>query len=266
MMKSKNKTTLVILVGILVVAVIIAALIGYFRNAGAKQGEAVPDAEKADPVAVSALKPEHRDVVAKGKEAATARAADSRRKKPDQQLTSITNNATAYTPEQKIADAMQERLDEDDAGEALKLARKLLKATDREIRSEVVATLGWIGVKALPELSVMLGDEDEQVSDEALEQWLINIDEIEDHKAKAKMLTLAMGLTQNEDTLHSIVMEFSMIPEDIIVRSLVNVIQGQNKPAVNVAREEYELITGETYTTPGAAEKWIRENVEPDDT
>jgi hypothetical protein len=200
----------------------------------------------------------------KGGGAAQARVSDAAREREAGRLAALTNEVP-LTPEQKLAVAMEERLDTGDEQGALELARQLLKAGSSEVRSDVVAALGWIGVKALPELSSMLGDADGDVSEEALQQWMMAVDEIEDDAAKAQMLTLAMGFTRDEDMLQSIAMEFNGLREDVVLRSLQSVIQGQNGPATDVAREEYESITGEAYSTPEALEKYIRENVEPEE-
>ncbi|HOE61797.1 MAG TPA: HEAT repeat domain-containing protein [Kiritimatiellia bacterium] len=259
--------------GVLVLAAGIAAFVQYRRVPGASSGGqtvAVPDAAETAAAGSGARattgKPVRSGSV-RGGGSSLANAAQRTREREAKRLASPSpTNEVPLTPEQKLAATMEERLDNGDERGALELARQLLKAESSEVRSDVVTTLGWIGVKALPELSVMLGDADSEVSEEALQQWIMAIEEIEDPHAKAQMLALAMRSTRDEDTLQSIAMEFNGLPEDVVLRSLQTIIQGQkNGPAVDVAREEYESITGEEYSTPEALEKYILENVEPED-
>lgn len=169
------------------------------------------------------------------------------------------------TADQKMAEAMQERLDSEDENGALALARKLLHAPDADVRSAVVGVLGWIGVKAIPELSVMLGDEDEEVAQEALDQWMTAIDEIEDPVQKGALLAAAMTAIKDQDALEFCVMGFNTLPEAIAIRNLVGVIQSSNAIASEIAREGFEFVAGEAYTTPEAAEKWILDNTDPEE-
>jgi hypothetical protein len=176
---------------------------------------------------------------------------------------SAPTNDAALAKDRADADKMQTLLDDDDQTAALVIARKLMLSKDPEIRSEVVSTFGWIGVKALPELSVMLADESEDVGAEAFQQWKEAIDEVSDEARKAQLLALGMQTMIRQDELEEAVMEFNDLPEDLAVRSLVAVIQSSNPVASEVAREHYEFFTGDAYTTPADAEKWIAENVEP---
>ena len=57
----------------------------------------------------------------------------------------------------------------------------------------------------------------------------------------------------------------SRAPRKISRRRLVDVIEGGKAPkqSVAAAREQYEFLTGDEYTTVEDADKWLTENYEP---
>ena len=171
-------------------------------------------------------------------------------------------NAVIVSADRAAADKMENRLENDDPSAALKIARELMRSEDAEVRSRVVSTLGWIGIRALPELSGMLGDERADVAAEAFQQWKEAVEEVTDDADRASLLVSGMERTPSQDDLESLVMEFNNLPDDLAVRGLVTVIQSSNEIASIVARDHYSFVTGNDYTTPADAEKWITENVE----
>jgi hypothetical protein len=170
-------------------------------------------------------------------------------------------NAVIVSADRAAADKMENRLENDDSSAALKIARELMRSEDAEVRSRVVATLGWIGIRALPELSGMLGDERADVAAEAFQQWKEAVEEVTDDAMKGQLLVAGMQTMTSQDDLEASVMEFNSLPDDVAVRGLVTVIQSSNKIASEVARDHYSFVTGNDYTTPADAEKWISQNV-----
>jgi len=166
-----------------------------------------------------------------------------------------TTNDVKRTEDQVAADLMQERLDDSDAAGALKLARKLMKSKEAAVRSDVVAVLGMIGVKALPELTEMMDDGEADISKEAFQQWMAALDELENENLKQQMLTAKMMALEDIDTLEECVMAFSGMEEAVAINGLLPVIESNNPIASKVAREHYEHITGEPYTTAAAAKQ-----------
>ena len=170
---------------------------------------------------------------------------------------------TALTADQAEAEKMEARLEDDDQTAALAIARTLMRSKDPEVRAQVVAALGWIGIKALPELSKMMADESDAVAADAFQQWKESIGDVADEALKSQILVAGMQSLTGQDQLESCVMEFNDLPDDLAVRGLVTIIQSSNPVASEVARDHYGFVTGGDYTTPADAEKWISENVEP---
>jgi hypothetical protein len=173
--------------------------------------------------------------------------------------------AVARTPDERDADAMRALLDSGDEKAALKIARRLLDSDDVDVRMRVVIVLGWIGLRALPELTQMLADEDDGVASDAFTQWKMAFEEIQEDDAKAELLVAAMGSMRHQEDMESLVMSVDQLKEDLAVAALVGIIQGENKVAGEVAREHYAFVTQSDYTTPEAAAQWIQENVEPEE-
>ena len=174
-------------------------------------------------------------------------------------------NEIVVLEDREEAEKMQDKLDRDDQAAVLVIARKLMRSKDVEVRSSVVDALGWIGIKALPELSALLTDENADLAADAFQRWKEAVDEVADEAIKGQLLVAGMQALTGQDELEACVMEFNSLPDDLAVRGLVTVIQSSNPVASEVARGHYAFVTGDPYTTPAAAEKWIAENVEPDE-
>lgn len=168
----------------------------------------------------------------------------------------------ASSKEMAQVEAARERLDEEDTAGALKLIRGVMKSRDPEIRSEAASMLGWIGVRALGELSEMLSDEEDEVARKAFDEWQCALEEIEDDAVKANLLTVGMMAMNDQERMEECVMAFTQLPDDLAVRGLVRMIGSNNPIASEVAREQYGFVTGDEYISPDEAEKWIRENMD----
>jgi hypothetical protein len=166
------------------------------------------------------------------------------------------------TEDERKAATMRELLDGGSEKEALRMARVLMGSPEKDVRSQVVTVLGWIGMRALPELTHMLSDEEEGIASDAFTQWKMAFGEIQDNALKAELLVSAFGVMTSEEDMESLGMSFSELPEDMAVRSLIQIIQSGNPMAGEVAREQFAFITQTDYTTREAADQWIRENVE----
>jgi hypothetical protein len=174
-------------------------------------------------------------------------------------------NLRPYSEDQKKVFAMEALVDEGDERGAIEIARQLIKSEDADVRADVVDTLGWIGVKALPDLTVLLADNDPDVADEAQRKWLESLEEVDDPQARADLLKGAMSLARDEDNFQELTIAAASLPDAIAVRLYVDLIEGtQGNSVVNpLALQEYEGITGKPYATRAEAEKWIANHPEP---
>ena len=175
-------------------------------------------------------------------------------------------NQVALSADQVAARKMNDFLDSESEQDALVVARQLMKSVDAEVRRDVVATLSWIGIKALPELSVMMNDKDTEVAQAAYTHWRQVLKEITEDSLKGEILVAGLLKFKKQDQLEDAVMAFTEVPDEIAIRCLVQLIQSDNPVASEVAREHYAFVTGDAYTTPQAAEIWIKGNSETKET
>ena len=169
------------------------------------------------------------------------------------------------TPAEKaLAERIDKALEDEDFGLAVSCADEAQKCGVVEIRQSMVETLGWFGEKALPELTPFLADADEDVRENAMNEWTMALSSIEDDIVKIKTVELAMGVLKDEDALEDISGEYIGVDEKLAVESLSRIIGGGgSKEGVDKAKETYEIVTGEEWTDVAAAERWVAEEYEP---
>ena len=170
-----------------------------------------------------------------------------------------------FTPEERaLSKRIEEALDEEDLKKAVACAKEALSCKNKEVRQSMVDTLGWFGAKGLPELTPFLADPDEDVRDSAMNEWSMALSDIEDDSEKIGAVEMAMFALTNEDALDDISGEYIGIDEKLAVESLLRVIEGGGTAqGIEKAKETYEFVTGDEFTSRAAAEKWIAEEYQP---
>lgn len=169
------------------------------------------------------------------------------------------------TPAEKaLAARIEKALDDEDLKAALSCAEEAQACAVAEIRQAMVDTLGWFGEKALPELTPFLADPDEDVRENAMNEWSMALSSIENEGVKIKTVELAMGVLKDEDALESISSEYIGVDEKLAVESLARIIAASQSPAgVEKAKETYEFVTGDEWAGAEEAARWIAEEYEP---
>lgn len=166
--------------------------------------------------------------------------------------------------ERALASRIEKALDDEDLDLALACAKDALNCGNVEIRQAMVDTLGWFGVKALPELTPFLADADEDVRDSAMNEWSMAVSDIEDDGEKIGTVELAMQVLSDEDSLEDISGEYIGVDEKLAVESLLRIIEGGGtEKGISKAKETYEFVTGEEFTNRADAEKWLAEEYQP---
>lgn len=183
--------------------------------------------------------------------------------------------------DKKLAEVVQEALDADDADKTIKAAVELMTSSNPEARSHAVDALGWFGLKALPELTMLMGDSNEDVAQNAINAWESGFSEIEEAQTRLKVSTMALNALSSKDALVSIGAQFSVAASEYIdeindkaisqnrrvdvLQSLVDMIGSSNKTLSEVGRDLYEEITGHNWINMDEAELYLRDpdNYEP---
>ena len=164
--------------------------------------------------------------------------------------------------EEKLVDTIHDALNDEDQELAIELAKRAVKSRSAEVRSEMVDTLRWFGDKAMPELLMFIDDPDEGVRIDAMAAYQQAIYDIEEDSEKAKIIEISMRNLADSEALGEIASELIGMDDQLAVQTLVNVIAGESKTGRRIAKETYETVTGEEYTTFEAAEAWLREQQE----
>ena len=184
--------------------------------------------------------------------------------------------------DKKLAEVVQEALDADDADKTIKAATKLMSSSNPEARSHAVDALGWFGLKALPELTMLMGDSNEDVAQNAVNAWESGFSEIDDVQTRLKVSAMALNALSSKDALESIGAQFSIAATEYIdeadegteesldrrvdvLQSLVDMIGSSNNSLPDVGRDLYEEITGHNWINMDEAELYLNDpdNYEP---
>ena len=171
-----------------------------------------------------------------------------------------------FSPQERHdIEAMDDALDQEDFAAVAAACEAFQSSTNPAVRLRVVESLGWFGEQALPEITPYLADPDEDVRDSALQQWESGVGEMEDNEKKGGLIEATMGLLKDREMLDEIAFHLNELPELMAVDIQVALINGDNPEAAAAAKEAYEFTTGEEYVSVDAAQKWVDENVDPDD-
>ena len=167
--------------------------------------------------------------------------------------------------DRRLMEAIEQGQSDEDLEQLVKIIREVSASTNAEVRSELVDALGWFGVQGMNHLLPFMADSDEDVRESAIENWTSALSEVEDEGMRAQMIGAVMQVLKDEDALESMTNELIDMDEKIALQTLVDVIEGGEAPqqGVAAAREQYEFLTGEEYTTVEAANQWLVENYEP---
>lgn len=180
--------------------------------------------------------------------------------KPEKSVVDI-DERTDLAPADRATLKMVEKAMEDENLNMLREAvPAAVKSPTAEVRSETVDALGWFGEKAMDDLLPFMVDADEDIAESALNHWTSALGEVEDEKRKCAMVENVMLVLKNEDALESLVIELNDCDDILALQSVVNLIQCDNPAAAKVARDHYEFMTGEEFTTVDAANAWAVEN------
>ena len=167
--------------------------------------------------------------------------------------------------DRRLMEAIEQGQSDEDLEQLVKVIPEVSASTNAEVRSELVDALGWFGVQGMNHLLPFMADSDDDVRESAIENWTSALGEVEDEGMRAQMIGAVMQVLKDEDALESMTNELIDMDEKIALQTLVDVIEGGKaaQQGVAVAREQYEFLTGEEYTTVEAANQWLVENYEP---
>lgn len=192
--------------------------------------------------------------------------------------------ASMSDADRKLYDAVQSALDDEDFAAVRVAAAEAYRSANAEVRQQAVDALGWFGEKALPELTPMMADADDDVAQSACDAWESGLSEMESAADRVKVARMALTVISNPDALTMIGSQFSNAATELIDGAddksadeyRVQVLQGvvdimgdeSNLNRARAAREIYESVTGHEWISIDEAEKYLADpsNYEPPET
>ena len=160
---------------------------------------------------------------------------------------------------QALVDAIDKAYDANDLKATLALAPKAVMAEEKAVREAMVWSLGWFGKPALSELILFLADSDEEIANDALRHFNDILQEFEDDEERIGTVELVMTKVTSPEILEDVAMEYLGVDDRRAVESLVRVIEHGTEAGRRQALETYESVTGERFSTPQAAQKWVED-------
>ena len=177
--------------------------------------------------------------------------------------------------DRRLAEALQKDLDDAEFARVAKSAAAALRSKNPEVRELAVEALGWFGAEALPELTPLMADSDENVAQAAISQWEQALADVDGSYDRLSISAAAMGTLSDPDALESISSQFSNAATEYIddeedegkaLEKRVEVVQAlldmmdetkEDDTRTRMAMETYEDITGSKWYGADEAEKYL---------
>ena len=160
----------------------------------------------------------------------------------------------------------RDAIDNDDLESARALAANAISSQNDELREMAVEALSWFGKDAMVELMPFMADANEEVAEAAKDGWMSGLQEIDDDGEKAGVIEATMKCIHDGEMLEDISNELIGMDDLAAIQVLADIIEdGGNAAAVKAAKETYNTITEEDWSSFDAAEAWLQKNYEPDD-
>jgi len=158
--------------------------------------------------------------------------------------------------DRRLLDAIDQAYDAEDLTSVRALASRARSSPSRSVREAFIWALGWFGPNTLEDLMPFISDADEEIAKDAYAHWTEALQELDDEVKKVSFVERLMTEVTDKEMLDEIALEYLGIDDALAVQSLLRLINSET--AERTAREIYEMVTGEPYTTDEAAQNWIR--------
>lgn len=167
--------------------------------------------------------------------------------------------------DRKLMQAIQGALDAENYEDLIAVLPQVRASANAEVREDFVDALGWFGQEGMLEMLPFIADRDEAVAESASGHWEMALNQVDDSRDKCMLVESAMSVIRDRDSLDTMAQELVSCDEVDALQTLINLIDGPNQAAAEIAREQYEFITDEKYSGVEAAEAWLQANYVTDD-
>lgn len=194
-----------------------------------------------------------------------ARRAERRKKKsekrerPDDDGLVDSGEYDAFSGKDKqLAKEMDAAFWDDDMTGAIALASSAINSDNVELREKAVECLAWYDVDGMAALTPFLTDPDEGIAAKAIAAWTDALAHIDDDNERADIVRLMAKGLKSVDAINNMLITTGNDSDLSTMQIIVDVIDCGTEEAMAAAREHYEFMTGEEFTTLEAAEEWLR--------
>lgn len=165
--------------------------------------------------------------------------------------------------ERKLAHSVQDALDNDDRAALHALIADVRNSPNPQIRRDFVDALGWFGKDSIGDLAAFLCDKDADVREQAGDHWQTAISEFDDDVIKVEIVEETLKTVDDQRIIELLAAEYNGMDEKLAIESIIKVMVAGKHYAVQAAKEAYEFITGEEYTSAADARAWIEDYYVP---
>ena len=160
--------------------------------------------------------------------------------------------------DKQLAKDMDAAFWNDDMKGAIALAASAVDSGNVELREKAVECLAWYDVDGMAALTPFLTDPDEGIAAQALDAWTDALAHVDDDNERADIVRLMAKELKSEEAINNMLITTGNTSDLATMQIIVDVIDCGTEEAMAAAREHYEFMTGEEFTTLEAAEEWLR--------
>lgn len=130
------------------------------------------------------------------------------------------------------------------------------------LRKKMIEALSWFGAQALPEMVEYLADENPDVAQMALDQFVMALSDVTlGDRARASIVVMASSVLTDPDALGQIFIEISNMRNSVAANTIFSICESGTPQAKAMMPETITFITGEeNIETVEALEKWVEKN------
>lgn len=144
---------------------------------------------------------------------------------------------------------MRGYLDDNDYDRAIVIARDLMDSKDVSVRGDVVLVFGWIGKRALPELTEMLRDPESEIAQDALVAWENACEDYPSEEIRADLVAKSVVNLEDAAIIDAMLMHLVSLDEQVSLGALQKIIVAcAGRVPSSRAKEMYEHISGTVYS------------------
>ena len=271
-----KKSAIVVVLAVLVAALAIWVMLGLFSDRPVEEEPAPAPAPAArriatiKPAAVEKRRAKDAGVGRKGDRKKKAQRRDKGADRKGKRIR-IGKVEDTYTPEErKLADRLQDASDEKGLDGVRKAVAAIMGQKNPELKVEAINALGFYGKDSLKDLMEFLKDPSQEVVDAATDRIALSLEELgsDDNAFRAEYIYTLLSVDGlcGKDAVGRFVGQLEAMGSSdgkAAVQTLVSLINGEGVGDVvkTKAKEAYQFVTGEEYTTFDAAEKWYNSKV-----